>query len=161
MVNYCPCGSGVEFALCCEPIIQGQKKAQTPEILMRSRYSAYTLAQTEYIATSMRGRALQGFQKSSAKIWAQNVTWLKLEVIKSYLSSDTQGFVEFSAVFLSKNNKIEEIHELSEFNFIDGQWYYTDGNSLVGINKYLGRKVPANTYCPCGSGRKFKSCHMQ
>ena len=36
----CPCGSGKTYAACCKKIISGEKKAETPEELMRSRYSA-------------------------------------------------------------------------------------------------------------------------
>ena len=36
----CPCGSGGAYAECCEPIITGAREADTPEQLMRARYSA-------------------------------------------------------------------------------------------------------------------------
>ena len=37
----CPCKSGKTFGECCGPIISGEKKAETPEALMRARYSSY------------------------------------------------------------------------------------------------------------------------
>ena len=39
--DLCPCGSGKEYGECCEPIIKGTALAQSPEALMRSRYTAY------------------------------------------------------------------------------------------------------------------------
>jgi len=38
----CPCGSQEIFASCCEPYLSGDKIPLTAEILMRSRYTAYT-----------------------------------------------------------------------------------------------------------------------
>ncbi len=37
----CPCGSGLAYAACCEPLHDGQEAAATAERLMRLRYAAY------------------------------------------------------------------------------------------------------------------------
>lgn len=46
---FCYCGSAQDFAICCLPFIEGQQKPTTPEQLMRSRYSAYCVANIHYI----------------------------------------------------------------------------------------------------------------
>ena len=44
----CPCGSKV-FASCCWPYHSGAKVADTPEKLMRARYSAYVTMDEDYL----------------------------------------------------------------------------------------------------------------
>lgn len=161
MINNCPCGSQIQYSECCEPFLINKRFPVSAEQLMRSRYTAYTQALVDYIAQTMRGKAALGFDKVSAKTWASSVIWLNLDVINSYSNDAGTAFVEFSAIFLQKNNKLQEIHELSEFKFINGNWYYVDGKNLPARNKLTDRVVPVNTLCPCDSGRKFKSCHMR
>lgn len=156
----CYCGSNIAYADCCKPFIEMLSKPETPEQLMRSRYSAYAQGLTDYIARTMSGKALQGFDRIGAKNWAQSVIWLGLTVIKAYNQNSTQGFVEFSAKFMSKNHILQEIHELSEFELRNDRWFYIDGQHLNPLSKLANRKIPLNQPCPCGSGRKFKSCHF-
>ncbi len=155
----CYCGSNEEYDLCCHPFVGGKKLPVTPEQLMRSRYSAYAQGIIDYIIDTMSGKALSGFVKSSAKQWADSVIWLGLKVINSYNETKEHGFVEFSAKFMQKNNKLQEIHELSEFICVENKWFYIDGKHLPATDKLVNRKIPLNNLCPCGSGRKFKSCH--
>jgi SEC-C motif-containing protein len=160
VIKKCYCGLYSAYEDCCGKFIDGLDKPKTPEQLMRSRYSAYVQGKVDYIADTMLGNALQGFEKNSSKQWADGVIWLKLDVIKSFNESNERGFVEFSAKFMRKNNKLLEIHEVSEFNYIGNKWYYTDGKNLAPINKFANRIIPNNCLCPCGSGKKFKSCHF-
>lgn len=122
---YCPCGSKKRYANCCEPIVHGFKPAQTPEQLMRSRYSAYTQANVEYILKSMKPPASDGFDLESARQWSANVKWLGLKVLKTKTNKD-KGYVEFIAHF-SEAGKKSYIHEISEFHKINNEWYYVDG----------------------------------
>ena len=39
----CPCGSGSTYDACCGRLHRGPDLAETPEALMRSRYTAYSL----------------------------------------------------------------------------------------------------------------------
>ena len=45
----CPCGSGDLYAACCGPLHDGVRQAETPEQLMRSRYSAYAKGRGDYV----------------------------------------------------------------------------------------------------------------
>lgn len=160
MLKKCYCGLRVEYNACCGKFIDGSSIPETPEQLMRSRYSAYVQGNVDYIANTMSGKALEGFEKISSKQWADSVTWLRLDVIESFNESNEHGFVEFSAKFIQKNNKLSEIHELSEFIYVNNKWYYIDGKHMAPINKFANRIIPNNALCPCGSGKKFKSCHL-
>lgn len=155
-MELCPCGSGKAFLDCCQRFISGQQLPATPEELMRSRYSAYTLADIEYIFKTMKGPASEDFDPESSREWAKKITWLKLEVLNSTLFSKQKGFVEFLAHYMH-NNKNLVLHEISEFQFDNGQWYYFDG--VTPEKDQTGtKKIPRNDPCPCGSTKKFKKC---
>jgi len=155
-MSLCPCGSQINYKQCCGVFIEKNQVPQTPEQLMRSRYSAYCQAKIDYIKNTMKGKALIGFNESETQQWAKSVAWTGLKVIQSYMEAPETGFVEFSASFM-ENNQIKTIHELSEFHLEDNVWFYVDGkNAPSKVNK---QKISRNSPCPCGSGRKFKNCH--
>src|SRR5438093_6211726 len=97
MTQNCPCQSHLPYSECCEPFITGKSIPQTPEQLMRSRYTAYTQARVDYIMATMQGKALRGFDMESARLWASRVQWLGLEVIKAPKPGPMRGYVEFMA----------------------------------------------------------------
>ncbi len=51
MMLTCYCCSGKSFEECCKPIVDGIRKANTAEELMRLRYSAYASATVEFKVT--------------------------------------------------------------------------------------------------------------
>lgn len=156
-MSRCPCSTGKSYLDCCGAFISGQKLPSTPEELMRSRYTAYHQAEIDYIAKTMQSPAADNFNAEETKRWANDVTWVGLEVINSN-SNLLQGFVEFIAHYFL-NNKKYTIHEISEFKRVDGVWFYVDGaqpnsSSLINTQQKIGR----NNLCPCGSGKKYKKC---
>lgn len=153
--KFCPCGSQISYQHCCGRYIDGKATANSPEALMRSRYSAYTLANIDYIAKTMQGPAAKGFDYQLTKQWAESVEWRGLEVIKASidLHSPTLGTVEFKASYYYQN-QLHIMHELSQFQLIEGHWYYIKGQSFKTPSLKIGR----NDSCPCNSGKKFKKC---
>jgi SEC-C motif-containing protein len=125
IMEICPCGANKNYIDCCGPFITGTASPNTPEQLMRSRYSAYSKGNIDYIVNTMQDPASTNFDYDAAKAWAGTITWLGLKVIKSNSYQD-KGFVEFIASYLQDNKK-NKIHEISQFSFIEGKWYYTDG----------------------------------
>jgi SEC-C motif-containing protein len=121
----CPCGSGISYLNCCDVFISGKKFAPTAETLMRSRYTAYTKADIDYIERTMKGPALARFDKPKSQARTKFIQWYKLEVIKSF-EENNRHYVEFKA-YLSVNHQADILHECSEFIFEDNQWYYIDG----------------------------------
>lgn len=140
----CPCCSGKDYSLCCAPYVEGSTAAPTAESLMRSRYTAYSRANINYIEKTMRGPAAKGFDHQASYTWAQNLEWLGLTVL-----STSEHHVEFYAR-MRENGKPVFLHEISTFELIDAHWYYVDGRP--------GKKLQPNKPCPCGSGLKFKKC---
>lgn len=126
MIKYCPCGTEKRYLDCCGAYLQKKMIPETPEALMRSRYSAFVEKNVLYIRKTMRPPALQHFNKK--RILDGKEQWLGLNVIQS--ESDPHnpdiGYVEFIAHF-QLNGKHHQIQEKSEFHRIDGKWYYVDG----------------------------------
>lgn len=154
----CPCGSEIDYAECCGVFIEGKQIPHTPEALMRSRYTAYTKANIDYIEHTMKAPASDHFIASEAREWAERVEWKELKIIATPPSDDINiGFVEFLAYFYDKGKR-HAIHELSEFHRIEGCWYYMSGippkNKPFAVKTHLSRNDP----CHCGSGKKFKKC---
>jgi len=128
----CPCESGKPYGKCCEVYHLGTP-APTAEALMRSRYSAYTLAERnpaliDYLLQSWhpetRPQSLDLHGENAAK-------WLGLQV-KRHLNIDADNaIVEFVARYKPAGNlggKAERLHETSRFKRINGRWYYVDGD---------------------------------
>lgn len=143
----CSCGSERSFAECCGLYISGKSHAPDPESLMRSRYSAYVIGDTDYIGKTQADKAAIGYDPVYAKEWSKQAKWLGLKIIQAK-TTQHKGSVEFLALYELAGKK-SNMHEVSEFKHIDGRWFYTDGKFV---------KTGRNDDCPCGSGQKFKKC---
>lgn len=122
----CPCQSGQPYAQCCEPFHLGRVDAPTPETLMRSRYSAFALANVDYIQKTMQGQVAESFDKADCLQFASSVTWLGLTILSTQTLSAIRGLVEFDARFATADGTPQSIHERSVFQKIKGKWYYVD-----------------------------------
>ena len=118
----CPCGSGAAFSLCCQPYHLKVKTAPTAEALMRSRYSAFVVADAAYLYDTTHSSKRKGHSESAYLSSAKNTKWLKLEIVFSDFD-----VVEFKAYYLNKKFQTEVLHEKSNFRLEDGKWYYVDG----------------------------------
>lgn len=159
-MTLCYCCSKKDYTACCAPFILGEKTAPTPEALMRSRYTAYSLAHIAYIEKTMRGKALLGFDADRAARWAKRAVWIKLEVIDHVLAHPSKGTVTFKAFFV-EGQQLLCLHEKSEFIKEADHWYYVDGLRYSEPNLTVKKELSRTGPCPCGSKRKFKSCHGQ
>jgi SEC-C motif domain protein len=102
--------------------------APTPEALMRSRYSAYALAQG-------RGAAPRGMLEYLMQTWHPSTTpgdlelgpmsWTGLEVLHQETRGDA-GVVEFVAHH-KVNGRAGKLHEVSRFVRESAAWLYVDG----------------------------------
>jgi len=157
-MKQCPCGSQVYYSKCCELYLIGEQVPSSPEALMRSRYAAYSIADIDYIKKTMQGKPLNGFDEVEARSWAESVTWLGLKVINTTIETPSLGYVEFIARYM-EGDKIKFIHEISEFHFQAGRWFYVDGRYSNTTKSHNNQKISRNSLCPCASQKKFKNCH--
>jgi SEC-C motif domain protein len=150
----CPCGSGLPLLLCCGRYLFLNQAAETAEQVMRARFTAYVLRETNFLlstwddSTRPERRALEQ---------DQNITWQGLQIrsCEKGGNDDDSGIVEFIARGHASGQAIT-LHETSRFKRRNGSWVYVDGDihPLPDPN----RKVSRNALCPCGSGKKYKRC---
>jgi len=157
-MNECPCGSGNDYAACCEPIVTGAKPAETAEQLMRARYTAHAKVEIDFLYESTDPAHRQGYDHEGTRAWAAKSEWHGLEILDTIQGGpgDEEGQVEFIASFRDKNG-LRRHHELAQFKREDGKWYFVDG-SMVKTQPLSVTKIGRNDPCTCGSGKKFKKC---
>ncbi|MFT5789107.1 MAG: SEC-C motif-containing protein [Shewanella sp.] len=146
---HCPCGSSKAYSRCCQPLHLGVTAALSPEQLMRSRFCAFYLGLFTYLIDTHHKNYLFDLTLQALSDGPQP-NWLTLEVISS-TETGNQGTVTFQAWF-QDNNKLDAIHECSDFIKENGRWYYTEGVQHDPV--YPKR----NSLCVCGSSKKFKQC---
>jgi len=156
----CPCQSGVLFQKCCEPVIRGEKQAQTAEQLMRARYTAYTRVDMNFIEQTHDPKHRADVDMAASREWAETTKWTGLEIVGTNQGglNDEVGTVEFKATFETDQGP-QVHHELSGFCKREGTWFYSDsalpkGHTVVRAHPKVGRNDP----CSCGSGKKYKKC---
>lgn len=149
-MNNCYCGSAAGYAQCCKPLHQGQA-ASSPEALMRSRYSAFVLANADYLLKSWHPST----RPTELELNLEDV-WCGLKVLNSEQLT-ASGKVHFQAVFKEQVDKKAAqffiIDENSNFVLEAGHWFYVDGLPVV-----TQLKPQRNDICPCNTGLKFKKC---
>ena len=155
-MSNCYCGASQPFYLCCQQYHQ-HLNAPTALALMKSRYSAFCVADVAYLEKTQKGDASIGFNQASTASFAESVEWLGLQIIRAYADKQDSNlaYVEFIARYL-QDNQILDIHELSEFEFDPTQqrWFYCKGHRPA--KKIV---IAKNAPCPCQSGKKYKNCH--
>lgn len=142
---FCICGNNKNFESCCRPIITHERQAQSALELMRSRYTAYVLANGKYLSYSTVKENRYPDDIPLIEDFSKSVEWLKLDVLNA-----ADDVVEFKAYYQDSEG-IKVLHEKSNFVKEDGIWKYKDG-------ELYNAKVERNESCPCGSGKKYKKC---
>ena len=69
-MDICPCGSTRPYADCCGPVISGERRADTAEQVMRSRYSAYVKKELDWLRASLHPDHRADYNESSSRAWA-------------------------------------------------------------------------------------------
>ena len=123
----CPCGKGV-YGICCGRFIAGEAVPATAEQLMRSRYTAFSLREEEYLRATWHPDTLP-----DEPITAESdVKWIALDVIKhKHVKDADEATVEFVARF-KVGGRGHRLHEVSSFVRQPdaagvARWYYVDG----------------------------------
>lgn len=156
----CPCGTESGFDRCCGPLLGGERTAETAEELLRSRYTAFTLHDIDYVERTTHPEGLEDFDRSVARKWATDSEWLGLEVLEvsGGAAEDDEGEIEFVAEFVQDGRNVSH-REVAAFARHEGCWRFLDGHH-PGMGTFVREapKVGRNEPCPCGSGGKHKRC---
>ena len=119
----CPCGSGLDYSGCCEPLHLGAA-ASTAQALMRSRFSAFALGLDGYLLSSWHPST-----RPATLDIDDGTTWRKLQIVDTVAGGpdDETGVVEFRASFRDADGTAGVLHERSRFAHADDRWAYLDG----------------------------------
>lgn len=122
----CPCGTGRAYADCCSPAHGGTAQASTAEALMRSRFSAFALGDTDYLLRSWHSSTRpERLELDPAQ------RWIRLEIVETERGGllDATGTVTFHAHY-REAGRPGTLTERSRFAREDGRWVYLDGDQL-------------------------------
>lgn len=117
----CPCGREADYQQCCGRYLSGQEIAPNAEALMRSRYTACTREDAQYVQETWHPRSRQQVKFDHKEL----CKWVGLKVI-AFHEAGQKAMVEFIARY-KINGKAHKLHEISQFEFEDGRWFYVDG----------------------------------
>lgn len=137
----CPCCSGAPFGACCAPILQGGA-ASSALALMRSRYTAFVLADEDHLVRSWHPRT-----RPAPPYADPSLDWCGLQIleVEGGGEDDAEGLVEFIASWRSPASSgarptgsrggaggiggVESMRERSRFTRRAGRWVYVDGEA--------------------------------
>jgi SEC-C motif domain protein len=159
----CPCraidADKRAYADCCKPYLEEGKAAPTAEALMRSRYTAFTRGDIDYLENTLAPDARDDFDKKAIAHWATHSQWLGLDLLATEdgREGDETGFVEFIAHFSHEGERYAH-RERSLFRKIDGHWFFQEEANRKNAPIVKGPQPGRNDPCPCGSGKKYKKC---
>ncbi|MEZ4369151.1 MAG: YchJ family protein [Kofleriaceae bacterium] len=152
----CPCGTGLPFAACCQPILDGAAAA-TALALMRSRYAAFVRGRMDHVVGTHDPATRAALDVAGATRWSKETAWAGLEIVATEAggATDDVGVVEFIARGATNGVPFAQ-RERSRFRRVDGRWHYVDGRLVPtrATPVASGRNAP----CACGSGKKAKRC---
>lgn len=161
--NACPCGSEQPLAQCCLPFIQGKATPKTAEALLRSRYTAFTRGEVDYILSTHHSKTKDDVKREEIESWSKGSEWLGLKILQKLQGeeADERGEIAFHAKYKA-DGKVQDHYEHSLFEKEEGKWKFVDAQGLKsGTFRRTEPKVGRNDPCSCGSGKKYKKCHGQ
>ncbi|GAA4663469.1 YchJ family metal-binding protein [Streptomyces chumphonensis] len=120
----CPCGRATRYAACCGRLHGGTVTAGTPEELMRSRYAAFVVGDTDYLLRTWHPDTRPAELRPDGE-----QVWLRLDVLSSTDGGpfNAEGTVEFRAHYAVPGG-VGSLHERSRFVRHRGRWVYVDGD---------------------------------
>ena len=114
------------YDACCGPLHRGAPAA-TAERLMRSRYSAFVVGDSDYLLRSWHAATRPAAVELDAEVaWKR----LLIESVSAGGPFDDQGEVTFTAIARAADGRVEQ-RERSRFVRSDERrWVYVDGDAL-------------------------------
>lgn len=117
--SQCPCGLDKHYKQCCELLHKTIIHAESAEILMRSRFSAYVKKNQQYLLDTWHSST----RPSEINFEGPGgFRWIKLTINESK-EADKEAMVDFTAHYLI-NGQQGQMQEHSRFIKEDGFWYY-------------------------------------
>jgi SEC-C motif-containing protein len=131
----CPCTSGLPYRSCCAPYHRGEREADSAEILMRSRFSAFAKKEVDYLARTLHpeheDRALPHEELlRSLRTSATAFKYMGLRILDRS-GPDEEGIARVLFVaHLFEKGRDRSFVELSSFAHDGVGWRYLRGSLL-------------------------------
>lgn len=125
----CLCNSKKKYKKCCK-IYHNGAAAKNAELLMRSRFTAFAINDSNYIIKTTHplnkdySKDIKKW-KEDIELFTSNTIFHKLEIIDSILE-ENESFVTFKAS-IEQNNEDMSFIEKSRFLKVNSKWLYVDG----------------------------------
>ncbi|NUS42913.1 MAG: hypothetical protein HOQ24_04395 [Mycobacteriaceae bacterium] len=118
----CPCGLPATYADCCGRFHRGDAAAATAELLMRSRFSAFAVADTDYLLATWHP-STRPRRVDLEPGWR----WIRLDILDTVDGTPfhTTGEVSFRAHY-TQHGRPGVLAEHSRFRTESGRWLYLD-----------------------------------
>lgn len=127
MSRLCPCTSKKTFDQCCQPFLLGKKLPDTPEQLMRSRFTAYSEKRADYLISTTLEEKRGELDLEELKGYCRTIKCISLKILDTAVNGD-EGTVTFHAS-LQMGGRRTLHREHSTFRRVDGRWFYVDGET--------------------------------
>jgi SEC-C motif-containing protein len=127
----------VRYKECCGPLHGGAREAESPEALMRSRFSAFALGLGEYLVKTLTREhpdltlPREALVRELSRV-RERQRFLGLEILETSQSSN-EGHVTFHARIFEKGQD-RSFTERSVFVREDGAWRYASGEMTTNKN---------------------------
>lgn len=116
----CPCGGGT-WAACCGRW-SNERPPDTPEALMRARYTAYTRSDAAVLLGTWHPAS-----RPPKVEFEPDTRWLGLKISEVKYYGEDQATVRFTARWRVGGGKAERMTETSRFVRVHQLWWYLDG----------------------------------
>jgi SEC-C motif-containing protein len=87
----CYCGSQKSYNDCCFPFLSGKLIPETPEQLMRSRYSAFCIKNIEYLISTHHPSRRQPDERDLLNQTINTTQWFGLKILTISKNKISQG----------------------------------------------------------------------
>ena len=124
----CPCGLPRALPSCCGRFVAGAAAPETAEALMRSRYTAYTLAAVDYLIATTAAPGRLALDRDELQAYCRELRGVSLKIVETIAGgpADATGVVAFAATLRVQGRKFVQ-SERSRFAREHGRWVYVDG----------------------------------
>lgn len=119
----CPCGTGLTYGECCYRFHSGEWVAPTAEALMRSRFTAFAVGNSQYLLDTWDPET-----RPSELGLDIGIDFYRLDILETTGGGpfDSTGTVKFQAFYKGLASGVQE--EDSTFRKVNGAWVYSTGD---------------------------------
>jgi SEC-C motif-containing protein len=131
--SQCPCTSGQPYGRCCQPLHRGEREADEPAAVVRSRYAAFALGEIDYLIRTLHPDHVDaGVPRetllATLRAASRSYKYTGLTILESRSEGD-QATVVFRARVFDKGRDLSFV-EASTFVRSGGAWRYLSGDTV-------------------------------